>query len=184
MVHSPVLVNSYSGQHVTFGPEALTQAQTITVELMTADDGQKMIEQRGGRMSVGHGYASNFIIVNPHSLKTSDKFVIGMKVDSEATSKIQFYRSSDALDLKTWYKVDSSMDDGLATLEVREGMKRCFLLAFEKQLGYVILCLSILRWCLCGSYASRQRNHFRHSGHMSRYRDCDWWNNILLQTSS
>lgn len=109
------------GQHVTFGPEALTQLQTITVELMTADDGQRMIEERGGRMGVGHGYASNFLIVNPHSLKTSNKFVIGMKVDSGVTSKIQFYRSSDALDLKTWFKVDSSMNDGLATLEVREG---------------------------------------------------------------
>lgn len=108
---------------MTFGPEALTQVQTITVELMTADDGQRMIEERGGRIGVGHGYASNFLIVNPHSLKTSNKFVIGMKVDSGVTSKIQFYRSSDALELKTWFKVDSYMNDGLATLDVREGME-------------------------------------------------------------
>lgn len=109
------------GQHVTFGPETLAQLQTISVELMSADDGQKMIEENGGRMGVGHGYASDFIVVNPHSLATNNKFEIGMKVDSEATSKIQFYRSSHELGLKTWYKVDWSIANGFATINTYEG---------------------------------------------------------------
>ena len=90
---------------------------------MSSDDGQKMIEEKGGRMGVGHGYASDFLVVNPHSLETKKKFKIGMKVDSSVTSKIQFYRSSDALDLKTWFKVDSSISDGFATMETDEGNK-------------------------------------------------------------
>lgn len=109
------------GQHVTFEPETLEQLQPISVELMSADDGQKMIEEKGGRMGVGHGYASDFLVVNPHSLETKKKFKIGMKVDSSVTSKIQFYHSSDALDLKTWFKVDSSISDGFATMETDEG---------------------------------------------------------------
>lgn len=108
---------------MTFEPETLEQLQPISVELMSADDGQKMIEEKGGRMGVGHGYASDFLVVNPHSLETKKKFKIGMKVDSSVTSKIQFYRSSDALDLKTWFKVDSSISDGFAIMESDEGNK-------------------------------------------------------------
>lgn len=115
---------------MTFEPETLTQLQPISVELMSPDDGQKMIEEKGGRMGVGNDYASDFLVVSPHALKTKRKFVIGMKVDSSITSKIQFYRSSDALDLKTWYKVDSSISDGFATLEADEGSKT-FLYSLE-----------------------------------------------------
>ena len=88
---------------------------------MSPSEGQKMIEEKGGRMGVGHGYASDFLTVNPHSLETKKKFTIGMKVDTSVTSKIQFYRSSDAFDLKTWFKVDSSIKDGFATLKADEG---------------------------------------------------------------
>ena len=113
---------------MTFGPETLAQLQTISVELMSADDGQKMIEENGGRMGVGHGYASDFIVVNPHSLATNNKFEIGMKVDSEATSKIQFYRSSHELGLKTWYKVDWSIANGFATIKTYEGINTIFII--------------------------------------------------------
>ena len=106
---------------MTFEPETLPQLQAISVKLMSPDEGQKMIEEQGGRMGVGNDYASDFLEVSPQSLKTKRTFVIGMKVDSSITSKIQFYRSSDALDLKTWYKVDSSISNGFATLEADEG---------------------------------------------------------------
>ena len=112
---------------MTFSPETLSQLQPITVELMSADEGQKMIDEKGGRMGVGHGYASDFLTVNPHSLETGKMFTIGMKVDSSATSKIQFYRSSDALGLKTWYKVNTAdTSDGFATLETNEGKKKFY----------------------------------------------------------
>ena len=111
---------------MTFAPDSLAQLQPISVELMSAEDGQKMIDETGGRMGVGHGYASDFLVVNPHSLETSKTFSIGMKVDSAATSKIQFYRSSDAMDLKTWYKVDSSVTNGFATLQADKGKNAFF----------------------------------------------------------
>lgn len=72
-------------------------------------------------MGIGHGYASDFLVVNPQTLETGKKFKIGMNVDSSAASKIQFYRSSEDLDLKTWFKVDSSVSDGFATLETDKG---------------------------------------------------------------
>lgn len=72
-------------------------------------------------MGVGHGYASDFLVLHPQTLETEKKFKIGMKVDSSAASKIQFYRSSEDMDLKTWYKVDSSISDGFATLETDKG---------------------------------------------------------------
>lgn len=106
---------------MTFKPETLEQLQSISVELMSPDEGQKMIDEKGGRMGVGHAYASDFLAVNPHSLETKKKFFIGMKVDKSVTSKIQFYRSSDALDLKTWFRVDSTISNGFATLEADEG---------------------------------------------------------------
>lgn len=110
------------GQHVTFSPETLPRLQPITVQLLSADQGDKMIKEKGGRMGVGHGYASDFLTVNPHSLKTEKKFKIGMKVDSSAASKIQFYHSSDAMGLKTWFKVsDVDISDGFAVLETSEG---------------------------------------------------------------
>ena len=80
-----------------------------------------MIDDKGGRMGVGHGYASDFLVVNPQTLETGKKFQIGMNVDSSAASKIQFYRSSEDMDLKTWFKVDSSVSDGFATLETDKG---------------------------------------------------------------
>ena len=106
---------------MTFEAEALSQLQPISVELMSAEDGDKMIEERGGRMGVGSGYASAFLAVNPHSLETHKKFKIGMKIDSSAASKVQFYRSSDDMDLKTWYKVDSTISDDFATVETDKG---------------------------------------------------------------
>ena len=129
---------------MTFEAEALSQLQPISVELMSAEDGDKMIEERGGRMGVGSGYASAFLAVNPHSLETNKKFKIGMKIDSSAaskvqfyrssddmstlyqvlrsiSSKVQFYRSSDDMDLKTWYKVDSTISDDFATVETDKG---------------------------------------------------------------
>jgi len=72
-------------------------------------------------MGVGHGYASDFLVVNPQTLETGKKFKIGMNVDSSAASKIQFYRSSEDMDLKTWFRVDSSISDGFATLETDKG---------------------------------------------------------------
>ncbi|XP_078384681.1 protein DD3-3-like [Oculina patagonica] len=109
------------GQYVAFTSDALPQLQSISVELLSAEDGQKMIDDKGGRMGVGHGYASDFLVVNPQTLETDKKFKIGMKVDSSATSKIQFFRSSEDMDLKTWYKVDSSVSDGFATVETDKG---------------------------------------------------------------
>lgn len=88
---------------------------------MSAEDGQKLIDEKGGRMGVGHGYASDFLVVHPQTLETNKKFKIGMKVDSSAASKIQFYRSSEDMDLKTWYKVDFSVSDDFATLETDKG---------------------------------------------------------------
>ena len=115
----------FSGQHVTFSPETLPRLQQITVQLMSADQGDKMIKEKGGRMGVGHGYASDFLTVKPHSLRTEKKFKIGMKVDSSAASKIQFYHSSDEMDLKTWFKVsDVDISDGFAVLETSEGNTR------------------------------------------------------------
>ena len=79
-------------------------------------------------MGVGSGYASAFLAVNPHSLETNKKFKIGMKIDSSAASKVQFYRSSDDMDLKTWYKVDSTISDDFATVETDKG--NMFILPF------------------------------------------------------
>lgn len=104
-----------------FESETLPQLQSISLELMSAEDGQKMIDDKGGRMGVGHGYASDFLVVNPQTLETGKKFKIGMNVDSSAASKIQFYRSSEDMDLKTWFRVDSSISDGFATLETDKG---------------------------------------------------------------
>ena len=112
---------SSSGQFVKFESESLPQLQSISLELMSAEDGQKMIDDKGGRMGVGHGYASDFVVVNPQTLETVKKFQIGMNVDSSAASKIQFYRSSEDMDLKTWFKVDSSVSDGFATLQTDKG---------------------------------------------------------------
>lgn len=112
---------SSSGQFVKFESESLPQLQSISLELMSAEDGQKMIDDKGGRMGVGHGYASDFVVVNPQTLETVKKFQIGMNVDSSAASKIQFCRSSEDMDLKTWFKVDSSVSDGFATLQTDKG---------------------------------------------------------------
>ncbi|XP_058950306.2 protein DD3-3 [Pocillopora verrucosa] len=134
------------GQHVTFEAEALSQLQPISVELMSADDGDKMIEERGGRMGVGSGYASAFLAVNPHSLETNKKFKIGMKIDSSAASKVQFYRSSDDMDLKTWYKVDSTISDDFATVETDKGGIYVARTVPDKAAiaGIVIMCLVIV----------------------------------------
>lgn len=104
-----------------FESESLPQLQSISLELMSAEDGQKMIDDKGGRMGIGHGYASDFLVVNPQTLETGKKFQIGMNVDSSAASRIQFYRSSEDMDLKTWFKVDSSVSDGFATLDTNKG---------------------------------------------------------------
>ena len=115
-----------------FGSESLPQLQSISVELMSAEDGEKMIDDKGGRMGVGHGYASDFLVVNPQTLETGKKFQIGMNVDSSAASKIQFYRSSEDMDLKTWFKVDSSVSDGFATLETDKGNYRRSFFSHQK----------------------------------------------------
>jgi len=112
---------SLSGQFVKFESESLPQLQSISLELMSAEDGHKMIDDKGGRMGIGHGYASDFLVVNPQTLETDKKFQIGMNVDSNAASKIQFYRSSEDMDLKTWFKVDSTVSDGFATVKTDKG---------------------------------------------------------------
>lgn len=108
-----------------FESESLPQLQSISLELMSAEDGQKMIDDKGGRMGIGHGYASDFLVVNPQTLETDKKFQIGMNVDSSAASTIQFYRSSEDMDLKTWFKVDSSVSDGFATVKTDKGNYAC-----------------------------------------------------------
>lgn len=115
-----------------FESESLPQLQSISLELMSAEDGQEMIDDKGGRMGIGHGYASDFLVVNPQTLETGKKFKIGMNVDSSAASKIQFYRSSEDLDLKTWFKVDSSVSNDFATLETDKGNYASILFSHRK----------------------------------------------------
>ena len=124
---------------MTFEQGSLPQLQAISVELMSAEDGQKMIEEKGGRMGVGQGYASDFLAVNPHSLETDKKFKIGMKVDSSAATEIQFYRSSDDMDLKTWYKVDSTISEGFATIETDKGNQYSFVHSFIHSLFFIFV---------------------------------------------
>ena len=100
---------------------ALSQLQTISVEVLSSDDGEEVMKNKDGKMGVGSGYASSFMIVNPQSLQTDKTFTIGMNVDSSPTSTIQFFRSSDAANWKTWYKVDSEIDDGFATVKTDQG---------------------------------------------------------------
>ena len=111
----------FSGQHVTFEVGALSQLQTISVEALSANDGQEMIDEMQGKMGVGSGYASGFLVVNPQSLQTNKHFTLGMKVDSTPASNIQFYRSSDAANLKIWLKVDADISDGFAIVKTNQG---------------------------------------------------------------
>lgn len=122
-----------------FESESLPQLQSISLELMSAEDGQKMIDDKGGRMGIGHGYASDFLVVNPQTLETGKKFQIGMNVDSSAASKIQFYRSSEDMDLKTWFKVDSSVSDGFATLDTNKGNYAFMFFTLEITMSSVVL---------------------------------------------
>ena len=108
-------------------------------------------------MGVGHGYASDFLVVNPQTLQTGKKFQIGMNVDSSAASKIQFYRSSEDMDLKTWFKVDSSVSDGFATLETDKG-NYAFMFFTPEITMMPLVVLHFLQWSL----EIRQYGRFNH----------------------
>lgn len=106
--------------------DTLTQLEVLEVEVLSHDDGEKLIESKSGKMGVGNGYASKFVVLRPESLVTRNgkKFKIKMKVDDGATSKTQLFWSSTAENLKTWYKMDAEISDGYATFETNKG-KHC-----------------------------------------------------------
>ena len=103
--------------------EALTGLETIFVERYSAENGHKMITEMGGKMGVGSDYASDFIVLNPQTLVTEGGKVmtIKFKVDTSLTESIQVYRSNEKQKYLTWYKVDTEVKDGVATIQTNKG---------------------------------------------------------------
>jgi hypothetical protein len=88
---------------------------------MSSGDGDKMIQSKNGKMGVGNGYASDFLVINPHALKTNDKFTVKMGYESGSTEEVEVYRSDDKEGLRTWYQVDSTISDGKLRFQSDQG---------------------------------------------------------------
>ncbi|KAK3753506.1 hypothetical protein QZH41_018003, partial [Actinostola sp. cb2023] len=101
------------GEGITFKPKTLSQMQNIQIERMSSEKGDEMIKSKNGKMGVGNDYASDFLLINPQSLKTDKKFTVKMGFKSGVTDDIEVYRSDDDEGLRTWYQVvDSTTAEG------------------------------------------------------------------------
>ncbi|XP_020892365.1 protein DD3-3 [Exaiptasia diaphana] len=111
------------GEGITFKPKTLAQMQNIQVERMPSDKGDEMIKGKNGKMGVGNDYASDFLVISPHSLKTDQKFEVKMGYKSGVTDDIEVYRSDDDEGLRTWYQVEAktSSEDNMVTFQTDKG---------------------------------------------------------------
>jgi len=93
---------------------------------MSSEKGDEMIKSKNGKILVGNDYASDFLMISPHSLKTDKKFEVKMGYKSGVTDDIEVYRSDDDEGLRTWYRVDAttSSEENMVKFETNRGNVR------------------------------------------------------------
>ena len=94
----------------------------VQVQKWSASDGENYIKSKGGSISAGDDYASNYLAIFPQETLTKDgkTFTVKMKIEKKpTTSTSMLYHSVDG---KSWSQIqDVEYSGGTATFQASKG---------------------------------------------------------------
>lgn len=87
----------------------LSKREDVSVEEISHQDGERMIQDEGGVLPPGTGYASSYFMLSPQSKLGCDSNPAQCFMRLSRSYGVSVYHSSEALGYKTWHKVDAKM---------------------------------------------------------------------------
>lgn len=98
-----------------------SKLHTLKLNEWSSNDGLNLMKSKGGDISVGDDFASDFIVLAPETKLTDNgkKVTIGIDINEDA-SDIGIYRSNTE-NFGGWTKVDASINGGMAEFQTDQG---------------------------------------------------------------